>query len=278
MRYQFIIEIPSPEERALMNSRFSTADFVGKTAIVTGGTRGLGFGLARALGRKGATIILVGRDGATGLAAASELAGQGISATSVAADVADARELHDAVAHLGPIDLLVCAAGVGAPRRPIWEATSDDYRNCFDINVLGVVNAMAAVMPGMVARGEGRVVAVGGTYGHKGMAGFALYAGSKWALRGIVKSAALDAAPYGVRVNMISPGGVDGERIHRMFRETALRNGEPDDAPLKRFVAGTTLGRLVTEEDVAEALFHLAGPAGRMITGQDILVDAGTVI
>lgn len=262
----------------MIDSLSPTADFTGTTAIVTGGTRGLGLGLARALGRKGANVVLVGRNGATGLAAASELAGQGLRATAVAADVADAAGLHDALAHLGPVDLLVCAAGVGAPRRPIWEATAEDYRNCFDINVLGVVNAMAAVMPGMIARGTGRVVAVGGTYGHKGMAGFALYAASKWALRGLVKSAALDAAPHGVLVNMISPGGVEGERIHRMFRETALRNGEPEDAPLKRFLASTTLGRLVTEEDVAAALFHLAGPAGRMITGQDILVDAGTVL
>lgn len=77
---------------------------------------------------------------------------------------------------------------------------------------------------------------------------------------------------------MISPGGVEGERIHRLFRETAQRNGEPEDAPLKRFLSGTALGRLVTEDDIAAALFHLVGPAGRMITGQDIVVDSGTVI
>jgi len=261
-----------------MTDMTNAIDLTGKTALVTGGTRGLGLGLACALGRKGAQVILVGRNATTGQEAVSLLAAEGIQARAVAADVSDGPALRDAVAPLGPIDLLVCVAGVGAPRRPVWEATPEDYHACFDINVLGVVNAMAAVMPGMVARGEGRVVAIGGTYGHKGMAGFSLYAASKWALRGLVKSAALDAAPHGVRVNLISPGGVEGERIHRLFRESALRNGEPEDAPLKRFLATTALGRLVTEEDVAAALFHLVGPAGSMITGQDIVVDAGTVI
>ncbi|MCW2399399.1 MULTISPECIES: SDR family NAD(P)-dependent oxidoreductase [unclassified Sphingobium] len=261
-----------------MTNMKNAPDLTGKTALVTGGTRGLGLGLARALGRQGAKLVLVGRDPDTGAKAVAALAAEGIDAQAVAADVSDGAGLRDAVAPLGAIDLLVCVAGVGVPRRPVWEATPEDYRACFDINVLGVMNAMAAVMPSMVERGEGRVVAIGGTYGHKGNAGFAIYSASKWALRGLVKSAALDAAPYGVRVNLISPGGVEGERLSRMFRESAQRNGEPEDAPLKRFLATTVLGRLVTEEDVAAALFHLVGPAGNMITGQDIVVDAGTVI
>ncbi|WP_260928919.1 SDR family NAD(P)-dependent oxidoreductase [Novosphingobium sp. 9] len=258
------------------------ASLAGSHALVTGGTRGLGLGLARALAQAGAAVSLVGRDGATGAAAAEALAAEGLTVRSYAADVADAAGLKAAVeaaeAASGPVEMLVCTAGVGAPRRPVWEATAEDYRGCFDINVLGVVNAMAAAMPGMVARGSGRVVAIGGTYGHKGVAGFSLYAASKWALRGLVKSAALDGAPHGVRVNMISPGGVEGERIHRLFRESAARNGEPEGAPLERFLATTALGRLVTEEDIAAALLHLVGPSGRMITGQDIVVDSGTVV
>ncbi|MCI4589590.1 SDR family oxidoreductase [Sphingobium sp. BYY-5] len=265
-----------------MNEAAEQTSLAGKVVLVTGGTRGLGLGLARALGRKGARVALVGRDAATGEAAVAALTDEGIAACAFAADVSVDAAMHDAAAavqaRLGAIDILVCAAGVGAPRRPVWEATAADYRGCFDINVLGVVNTMAAVMPAMVAREVGHIVAIGGTYGHKGVAGFSLYAASKWALRGLVKSAALDAAPHGVRVNMISPGGVEGERIHRLFRESAQRNGEPEDAPLKRFLAGTALGRLVTEGDIAGALFHLVGPGGRMITGQDIVVDSGTVI
>jgi len=254
----------------------------GRHALITGGTRGLGLGLARSLALAGARVSLVGRDVATGEAAVAMLAGEGLVVRAYVGDVADAGSIAAAVraaeAAQGPIDILVCAAGVGAPHRPVWEATPEDYRGCFDINVLGVVNAMAAAMPGMIARRAGRVVAIGGTYGHKGVAGFSLYAASKWALRGLIRSAALDAAPHEVRVNIISPGGVEGERLTRMFRESAARNGEPEGAPLQRFLATTTLGRLVGPDDVAAALLHLVGPGGRMITGQDILVDAGTVI
>lgn len=260
----------------------ATPDLTGKVAFVTGGTRGLGRGLAAALGRKGAKVALVGRDAKTGQAAVEQLAAEGINAAAFAADVSNEVAMREAAAcaaeRFGSVDMLVCAAGVGAPRRPVWEATPEEYSDCFDINVLGVVNAMAAVMPGMVARGEGRVVVIGGTYGHKGVAGFSLYSASKWALRGLVKSAALDAAPYGVLVNLISPGGVEGERLRRMFRETAARNGEPESAPLERFLKSNALGRLVTEDDIAAALFHLVGPAGRMMTGQDIPVDGGTVV
>ncbi len=260
----------------------SDQSLAGKVALITGGTRGLGLGLARNLGLQGVKVGLIGREASTGEAAIAALTALGIEACSFSADVADGDAMaaaREAVVNaLGPIDILLCTAGVGAPRHPIWEATAAEFCDCFDVNVLGVLNAMAAVMPAMVERGSGNVVVIGGTYGHKGAADFGLYCASKWALRGLVKSAALDAAPTGVRVNLISPGGVDGERIHRMFRESAIRRGEPEDAPLKRFLSTTALGRLVTEDDIAAALFHLVGPGGTMITGQDIVVDSGTVI
>ncbi|RZF63276.1 SDR family oxidoreductase [Sphingomonas populi] len=251
----------------------------GRTALVTGGTRGLGLALARALVEAGASVALVGRDAETARAAAAAL---GPRTLGLAADVTDAAGLEAAAAAtrdaFGAIDILVCAAGIGAPRAPVWESDPDAFRACYDTNVLGVLLAMKAVMPAMIAARTGRVVVIGGTYGHKGVAGFGLYGSSKWALRGIVKSAALDAAPYRVSVNMISPGGVDGERLQRLFRESAARNGEPADAPLTRFTASTALRRLVGEDDIAATLRHLLGPGGRMITGQDIIVDSGTIL
>jgi NAD(P)-dependent dehydrogenase (short-subunit alcohol dehydrogenase family) len=188
------------------------------------------------------------------------------------------RACAETKATLGPVDMLVCTAGVGAPRQPIWQADATAYRRCFDINVLGVINAMAAAMPDMIARRSGQVIVIGGTYGHKGVADFAVYSASKWALRGLVRSAALDAASHGVRVNMVSPGGVDGERLRGAFADSARSRGEAADAPLARFTASTALGRLVSEADIAAAMLHLLGPGGRMMTGQDIIVDAGTII
>ncbi|WP_082835814.1 SDR family NAD(P)-dependent oxidoreductase [Croceicoccus bisphenolivorans] len=251
----------------------------GMTIAIIGGTRGLGLALAHILAAKGARLALFGRDLACGEAAAQAV-GQGASAYG--ADVSDAASLSAAfdamAAEIGVPDAVICAAGVSSGKAPIWEGGEAAYRHCFDINVLGVINAFGSFLPAMVARGSGQIVVIGGTYGHKGVAGQGIYAASKWAVRGLVRSAALDAAPHGIRVNMVSPGGIDGERLRRLFRESAARNGEEPDAPYNRFVATTALGRLVSEEDVALAVLHLLGPGGRMMTGQDIIVDSGTII
>ncbi|MBN8818523.1 MAG: SDR family oxidoreductase [Sphingomonas sp.] len=251
----------------------------GQIIALTGGTRGLGLALAHALVAQGARVALIGRDKATGAAAEAAI---GDMARAYAADVTDAAGLVATFARIaedmGPVVALICAAGVSSGKAPIWQDGEAAYRHCFDINVLGVINALGAAMPTMVARGTGQVVVIGGTYGHKGVAGQGIYAASKWAVRGLVRSAALDGAPYGIRVNMVSPGGIDGERLRRLFRQSAERAGEAPDAPYNRFVKSTALGRLVGEDDVAHAVLHLLGPGGRMMTGQDIIVDAGTII
>ena len=251
----------------------------GQIIALTGGTRGLGLALAHALVAQGARVALIGRDKATGAAAEAAI---GDMARAYAADVTDAAGLVATFARIaedmGPVVALICAAGVSSGKAPIWQDGEAAYRHCFDINVLGVINALGAAMPTMVARGTGQVVVIGGTYGHKGVAGQGIYAASKWAVRGLVRSAALDGAPYGIRVNMVSPGGIDGERLRRLFRQSAERAGEAPDAPYNRFVKSTALGRLVGEDDKAHAVLHLLGPGGRMMTGQDIIVDAGTII
>lgn len=251
----------------------------GRLVALTGGTRGLGLELAKALVEAGARVALIGRDAGSAQRAEAQV---GPSAKAFCADVTDMSGLQaafDAIAAtMGTPDTLICAAGVSSPKAPVWRDGETAYRHCFDINVLGVINALGAAMPAMVMRGTGQVVVIGGTYGHKGVAGQGIYAASKWALRGLVRSAALDGAPHGIRVNMVSPGGIDGERLRGLFRDSAARNGEPPEAPYERFVASTALGRLVSEEDVALAVLHLLGPGGRMMTGQDILVDSGMII
>ena len=255
---------------------------IGQTAVVTGSTRGLGREIALALARAGANIVVVGRDQANGKITADTVREAGTESLLISADVTDQQQMEAmaarSVERFGSIDALVCTAGVGAPRRVLWESTVEDYRNCFDVNVLGVMLAMRAALPAMIARRAGRIVVIGGTYGHKGVAQHAIYAASKWALRGLVKSAARESGPYGVNVNLVSPGGIEGERLRRQFRQSAEINGETEQDVRARFVAGTALGRLVTGEDVAAAVIHLVTDAGRMITGQDIIVDSGTII
>ncbi len=254
----------------------------GKVVFATGATKGLGAELAVALAREGAHVAIVGRNVEAGAEVAAAVRATGSEALVLRADVTDgdalqaaAQQAHD---YFGRNDRLLCSAGVGSPRQPVWESTADDYRACFDINVMGVMLTMRAVMPLLIAQGEGRVVVIGGTYGHKGVADAALYAASKWAVRGLVKSAALEGGPHNVTVNVVAPGGIAGPRLKQLFEASAQREGIPYETVLRRFTAKSALGRLVGGEDIAHAVIHLFSEGGRLITGQDLVVDAGTLI
>jgi NAD(P)-dependent dehydrogenase (short-subunit alcohol dehydrogenase family) len=259
-----------------------TADLKGKTALVTGATRGLGRVLALVLAEAGADVALLGRSADNAAATVVDIQALGRIGLPLVADVSNEPQMiaaaARAVAEFGKIDILVCAAGMGLPRAPVWETSAQAFSGCFDVNVLGVLLTLRAVLPHMIEQRSGRVVAIGGTYGHKGVAGFAAYAASKWALRGLMKSAALDAAPYGVTLNVIAPGGVDGERLRTQFERRAALNGEPAQAVLDRFLGETALGRLIEPSEIGALMLHLVGAGGDNITGQDFIVDAGTIL
>ncbi|HVY33201.1 MAG TPA: SDR family oxidoreductase [Caulobacteraceae bacterium] len=254
----------------------------GKCALVTGGTKGLGAELALGLARAGADVAVLGRDGQAGEAVCRQIGAIGRRNLAIQADVMDQEQMDAAAtqvrAAFGAVDILVCAAGVGSPRRPIWELESADFRACFDVNVLGVMLALRAVMPLMIEQKFGRVVAIGGTYGHKGVGLASLYASSKWAVRGLIRSVALEGGPHGVTANVVAPGGIEGPRLTREFQASAERDGLTYEAVLERFTRRSALNRLVTPDEVCAAVVHLASDAGRNITGQDLIVDAGQII
>jgi 3-oxoacyl-[acyl-carrier protein] reductase len=137
---------------------------------------------------------------------------------------------------------------------------------------------MRAVMPGMIARGYGRIVNIGGTFGLRGRAGRAAYSASKWALRGLTKSAALEAGPHGITVNCVCPGMVEGERFDRVRTDMAARLRITPDQARDKMAEEYALRRISTDEDVAGAVMFLLSDHARQITGQDIAVDGGWVI
>ncbi len=259
-----------------------TMELQNKVALLTGSTRGLGRELAVGLARAGADIVVVGRDAETGAATVEAVRAMGRDAIVLAGDVTDETAMEGvasgAIDHFGRIDVLVCTAGISGPSLPVWESSKADFHACFDVNVVGVMLAMRAVLPHMIAARTGRVIAIGGTFGHKGVANSAIYAASKWALRGLVKSAALEAAAYGITCNIVAPGGVEGARLRSQFQKSADARDETLETALARFNAKTALGRLVHGEDIAAAIVHLASDAGRQITGQDIIIDSGTIV
>jgi NAD(P)-dependent dehydrogenase (short-subunit alcohol dehydrogenase family) len=234
--------------------------------------------------RKLAAISLLGRDVAAIESVAGEMRDLGRQAIVAQTDVTRDEDIDAAVATAEAAfgDRLygaVNVAGVSGPSgRKLWEHTVEDFRELFDVNVLGTFLVMRHLLPRLVANGRGSVVNIGGTFGFKGVRDASLYGATKWTLRGLTKSAALEAGAAGVRVNMVSPGGVEGPRLARQLGEEAERQGITYDERLAGFAATSALGRMSTDEDVAAAVLFLLTDASRNITGQDLLVDGGTIV
>jgi len=259
-------------------------DLQGRVGIVTGPAKGMGAAISRTLANAGADLILAGRDTAAIEPLALEIARSGRKAFVVPCDVtdeADVAGLMDAVERLfaGRIDFLInVAGGSGTLGKPFWENSRAEFEQIMTLNVTGCFLTMRAVLPGMVAQRYGKVVNVGGTFGLRGRAGRAAYSTSKWALRGLTKSAALEAGPFNVNINCVCPGMVEGERFDRVREEMGERLRISADEAREKMAAEYALRRISTDQDVANTVLFLASDRSRQITGQDLAVDGGWVI
>ncbi len=255
-----------------------------RAILVTGPAKGMGGAITRAIGAAGGDLVLIGRDMAPIEAIAAEMRALGRDVLAIETDITEEADVLAAVAsasaHFG--DRLYGAvniAGVSGPTgKTLWQHSVADFRELFDVNVLGSFIVMKAMLPELIARHAGSIVNIGGTFGFKGVRNASLYGATKWTLRGLSKSAALEAGGAGVRVNMVSPGGVEGPRLTRQLGEEAELMGISYEERLARFATTAALGRMSTAEDIAEAVLFLLSPAARNITGQDLLVDGGTIV
>jgi NAD(P)-dependent dehydrogenase (short-subunit alcohol dehydrogenase family) len=261
-----------------------TAALSGQTVLLTGAAKGMGRAITLTLAEAGADVALAGRDTAACDAVAAEARALGRRATvhacnvtdeaSVAAAIAAAWDAHDPAQWA----LVNIAGGTGPSGKLVWEHTMEEVREVFDVNLIGAWLTMKHALPRMIAARAGAVVNIGGTFGHKGVRKAWAYGATKWALRGLTKSAALEAGPADIRINLVSPGGVDGPRLTRQLGEAAAIEGIAPEEAYARFAASTALGRMSQDSDVAAAVLFLLGPGGRNITGQDLLVDGGTIL
>ncbi len=185
--------------------------------------------------------------------------------------------VQQAEAAFGQVDVLVNVAGGSGPiGKTGWETTRAEFDEIVTLNMAGCFNTMRAVLPGMIARRYGKIVNVGGTFGMRGRAGRMAYSASKWGLRGITKSMALEAGPHNVNVNCVAPGMVDGARFRtKVVPEMAGRLGITEEAAAERHAADYALRRITVDEDVANACLFLASDVSRQITGVDLPVDGG---
>ncbi|SHJ84466.1 SDR family NAD(P)-dependent oxidoreductase [Aureimonas altamirensis] len=252
-----------------------------RVAVITGPAKGMGAAVTRAFAEEGCRLVLAGRDTAAIEPVAQDMRERGAQVVVVPCDVtrqADCTALADAALKaFGRIDVLVNVAGGSGPiGKTGWETSEDEFNEIVTLNMTGCFNTMRAVMPAMIEQGGGRIVNVGGTFGMRGRAGRMAYSASKWGLRGITKSFALEAGPHNVNVNCVAPGMVDGPRFRtKVVPEMAARLGIGEDEAFRRHAEDYALRRVSTDADVAHACVFLASDAARQITGVDLPVDGG---
>jgi len=252
-----------------------------KVVMITGPAKGMGRAITLAFAQEGANLILLGRDLAAIEAVAEEARAAGVQAMVISCDVTQNAQVVAAVQialeHFGHINVLVNVAGGSGPiGKTAWETTQEEFDQIVQLNMTGCFNTMQTVLPGMIARAEGKVVNVGGTFGMHGRAGRMAYSASKWGLRGMTKSFALEAGPHGINVNCVAPGMVDGPR----FREKVCANlmkkhGISLEEAMRRHAEDYALRRVSADSDVANACLFLASDVSRQITGVDLPVDGG---
>ena len=244
-----------------------TQKLKGKTALVTGGTTGIGLATARLFHAEGARVIVTGKNPATLDAARASLRGIAEVVRSDSADDADIEELFAHVAReYGALDVLFLNAGI-LRRGTIADMAEAEFDEVFRVNVRGPWLAIKAAIP-LLRRG-GAVVLNGSINGHLGMPGSSAYAASKAALRSVARTAASELAQQGVRVNVVSPGPTDSGIIEKTL--------SPADAATTHTAleARIPLGRLASTEEIARAVLFLAADDSSFMTGEEIVVDGG---
>jgi NAD(P)-dependent dehydrogenase (short-subunit alcohol dehydrogenase family) len=238
--------------------------------LITGALTGIGQATARAFAHQGARIVVSGRRDEAGQALAKELRALGAEAEYVRADVRhedDVRSLVDqTVARFGRLDVAVNNAGTEGKPGPVTEQSADSYSATFETNVLGTLLSLKHELRVMLAQGQGSIVNLSSTLGQTGAPGASVYSASKHAVEGLTKSAALEAAASGVRVNAVAPGPVDTEMLSR-FTGTADRKAG--------LVAGVPLKRMGRPDEIAQTIVFLASDKAPFLTGQVIGVDGG---
>jgi NAD(P)-dependent dehydrogenase (short-subunit alcohol dehydrogenase family) len=238
--------------------------------LITGALTGIGRATAQAFARDGARLIVSGRHDDAGQTVAAELRGLGAEAEFIRADVrheAEVSQLIDqAVARFGRIDIAVNNAGTEGKPGPVTDLSPEAYGAMFDTNVLGTLLCMKHELRVMQALGSGAIVNISSTMGERGAPNMSLYAGSKHAVEGITKSAAIEAAVYGVRVNAVAPGPVETAMLDRLTGTLEKKAA---------FYAAIPLKRGGTPEEIANAIVFVASDKAAFMTGQIIRVNGG---
>jgi NAD(P)-dependent dehydrogenase (short-subunit alcohol dehydrogenase family) len=235
-------------------------ELTNQTALVTGGTAGIGRACARLLAREGAAVVITGRDAERGKAAADEI-GSGVR--YVQADMSDLDSVTSLVQQVGAVDILVNNAA-GFPAALTVDQELAAFERTFDTNVRGTYFLVAGLVPGMLERGRGSIINVTSMVASKGVAGASVYSASKAAVESLTRSWAAEFGSRGVRVNNVAPGPTDTEGVVAEWGDTNDELGR-----------ALPLGRTARPEEIAQAVLFLASSRSSFITGSTVHADGG---
>lgn len=254
-----------------------TDRIAGRTALVTGAGNGLGRAISLALAAQGARVILAGRESGKLSVAAKEIRHGGGQVREVTCDVSSPAAVDDAAAALADeeISILINNAGIAGPVAPLVDIAPNEWEEVYAVNVRGVYLMCRAFLPPMINRGHGDVINLASVSGKRPLPGRTPYTSSKMAVIGLTATLAHEVGPSGVLVNSLSPGPVSGPRMARNFAlEAERRNISQADAE-QEFVSRAALNRMVTEEEVADAVIAMLYMTG--LCGADIDLSAGMI-
>jgi NAD(P)-dependent dehydrogenase (short-subunit alcohol dehydrogenase family) len=248
--------------------------FENKIVLITGGTSGIGRATAIAFAREGAKVVISGRrkaEGAETVVHIEKAGGRGLFVQGDVSDEAQVKSLVETVLkEFGRLDIAFNNAGIEGTLSPLVDATVENYTRLFDINVKGVFLSMKYEIPAMLKNGGGSIVNTSSIAGHVGFPNVSHYVASKHAVIGMTKTAALETAKQGIRVNTVSPAAIETEMLDRFAGPASAENEQR-----KAFAAMHPVGRMGKSEEVASAVLYLSSPGANFITGTDILVDGG---
>jgi NAD(P)-dependent dehydrogenase (short-subunit alcohol dehydrogenase family) len=238
--------------------------------LITGALAGIGRATAKAFARENARLVVSGRKDEAGQLLVAEIQADGCEVEFVRADVRreeDVRALIDrAVERFGRLDVAVNNAGTEGQPGLLTEQSPASYAATFDTNVLGTILSLKHELRVMIPQGSGVIINLSSTMGSRGAPGASMYVASKHAVEGLTKSAALEAAPHGVRVNAVAPGPIDTEMLDRFTGSLDRKIG---------MTKGVPLGRLGRALDIAQAIVFLASSHAEFLTGEILHVNGG---
>jgi len=248
----------------------------GRHALVTGGGRGIGRAIARALSQAGARVTVAGRTETYLIDATTSGDAAGFAILDATDEASVSRAFGEAAMARGPIDILVANAGA-AESAPFLKTDSAMFRRMLDVNLMGAVHAAHAALPGMLAQGRGRIVNVASVAGLKGYAYVAAYVAAKHAVVGLTRALAMETAKTGVTVNALCPGYVETDMATGALDKIAGRTGMSRDEALAAMVRQNPQQRLILPAEVAAACLWLASDEAAAVNGAVIPISGGEI-